>query len=99
MYGFAARTLRLPICRLLSGHRYDGHESRIAHELEHQRRPGFASAPVAAQTPRSLVAVENLLAGRTRCLPVARLHDRLIRIVAGTRLGTDSHGNRFPYRA
>jgi hypothetical protein len=99
MHRCAAGTFRFPSCRPLNRHRHEGPERRVAHELEDQRRAGHASASVAAQTSRSLVAVKYLLAGRTRRLPVARLHDSLVRIVTGTRRCTNAHGDRFPCRA
>ena len=83
MHGPAARTRRLPVRRLLGGHRHDGPACRVAHVLERQRRAGLAPASVAAQAPRSPVAVEGLLAGRAGRLPVAGLHDGLVRGLAG----------------
>jgi hypothetical protein len=99
MHGFATHTFCFPFCRLLHGHRHDGLERWVARELEYQRRAGHAPASVAAQTLRSVVAVKGLLASRTSRLPVAGLHDSLVRIVAGTRRGTNSYSHRFPYWA
>lgn len=96
MHRCATCTRRLPFCRVLNSHRHDGPERRVAHELKRQGRAAYAPASESSQTPRSLVAVKDLFAGHTSRLPIARLHDRLLRIVACPRRGSDSHGNRFP---
>src|SRR5262249_7409689 len=51
---------------------------------------------VAMQTLWTPVAMKRLLAGRAGRLPIAGLHDGVVRGITCTRNGTDSPGHRLP---
>ena len=78
---------------------HGGPACRVAHVLERQRRAGLALAAVAGQAPRPPVEVDGLLAGRAGRPPVAGLHDRLARGLAGPGRCPQPDGDGLPARA
>ena len=92
----AAGAFRLPAAGFIARERDVRLVSRVAFVVERQRRTRRAFAAITGQRHWPAVFVKRLETGGAGRLPVARLNDRFLRIIAGFRCGTDAARNGFP---